>query len=35
MKALRGFNEKLRQAASTFDDADGSAGDLVSKLKIE
>ena len=34
VSALRVFNEKLQQAAGTFDKADSSAGDLVNKLKI-
>ena len=34
LKSLRAYNEKLKQAAGIFDNADDVAGGLVSKLKI-
>ena len=35
LKAMQVFNDKLRQAAGIYNNADGSAGELVSKLSVE
>ena len=33
-KELRDYNDKLRQAAGAYDNADGRAGELVSNLRL-
>ena len=35
VRALRAYNEKLRQAAGAYADADDMAGDMVDSLKLE